>query len=138
MHQPLTLVNRGVTLLAEPDRALAVDPDADPRRGVALGANDRHRRARHRPRLFQDAALGIGPVSPFFHVALDQSHPFDGHSISRAIDSQDLPAFARFALLRALSTRNDLHRVSDLQFLHIAAPLSLRLAGVTALPARVK
>src|SRR5216684_5943326 len=113
MHQPLTLVNRGVTLPAKPDRLLAVDPDADPRRGVALGANDRHRRPSNRPGFFQDSAVGIGPIAPLFPVALDHPDPFDGHPVCRAIDFHDLPALARFALLRALSTRNDLHRISD-------------------------
>src|SRR5215471_7430167 len=118
MHQPTALVNSSLALLTEAHRLVAVESDPHPGRRVALGANHRHRGASDRPYFFQNTALRVGAVPTLFDVALDQAYPFHRHPVRGAVNLEDLPAFARFALVRSLGARDDLDRVPDLEFLH--------------------
>src|SRR5262249_13197326 len=128
MHQPKALVNCSVALLTEAHRLVAVQSDPYPGRRIAFGANHRHRGASDGAHLFQDAALRISAVTALFDVALDQAYPFHRHPARRAVDLEDLPALARFALVRSLRARDDLDRVPDLEFLHCPLAFSFSRA----------
>src|SRR2546422_828332 len=99
MPQASSLVNRGVTLLAEAHALLCGVPDSYSRRRVALGAHQRHRGHCHRAGLLQDPPFRIGALASLLHVSFDQAQPLDRASIRRSIDLENLPPLARLALL---------------------------------------
>src|SRR5712692_469099 len=113
----MPLVNRRLALLAEARVLPAFSANPHPGRLLALGAHQRHRRKRDRPWALDDSALLVGSLAALLDMPFDQPKTLDFQAISVPVVGDDLPALAGLGL-GALNPRDDLHRVSNPEFLH--------------------